>query len=156
MLPPAYSRDPVARERLSREARAAAALSHPCIATVYALEEIDGDLFIATELVRGPTLRAALASGAMGQDRLLDTMMQIAEALDAAHRQGIVHRDLKPENVLQGQDGRLKVVDFGIARMLSPLPAAQAGLTLTGTRLGTPGYMPPDHLRRQPPAARVA
>ena len=65
MLPPAYSRDAVARERLSREARAAAALSHPCIATVYALEEIDGDLFIASELVRGTTLRAALAAGAL-------------------------------------------------------------------------------------------
>ncbi|HEX9366466.1 MAG TPA: serine/threonine-protein kinase [Vicinamibacterales bacterium] len=155
MLPSAYSRDPVARERLSREARAAAALSHPGIATVYALEEIDGDLFIASELVRGSTLRAALASGPLGRDRLLDTMMQIAEALDAAHRQGIVHRDLKPENVLQGQDGRLKVVDFGIARMLSPLPAAQAGLTLTGTRLGTPGYMAPEQLRGQPADARV-
>src|SRR5258708_15251293 len=152
MLPPAYSRDPVARERLSREARAAAALSHPCIATVYALEEIDGDLFIATELVRGPTLRAALASGAMGQD-LLPTLMQIAEALDAAHRQGIVHRDLKPENVLRGQDGRLKVVDFGIARTLASAPPAPIGLTLTGTQLGTPGYMAPAQLLGPQPDA---
>ena len=155
MLPPAYSRDPVARERLSREARAAAALSHPCIATVYALEEIDGDLFIASELVRGSTLRAGLASGPMGRERLLDTVMQIAEALDAAHRHGIVHRDLKPENVLRGQDGRLKVVDFGIARTLSAVPDAQAGLTLTGTRLGTPGYMAPEQLRGQPVDARA-
>jgi protein kinase-like protein len=155
MLPPAYSRDPVARERLAREARAAGALSHPCIATVYALEEIDGDLFMATELVRGLTLRAGLASGALGQDRLLDTLMQIAEALDAAHRHGIVHRDLKPENVLRAQDGRLKVVDFGIARIISTPPAAGAGLTMTGTHLGTPGYMAPEQLRGQPVDARV-
>jgi hypothetical protein len=155
MLPPAYSRDPVARERLSREARAAAALSHPGIATVFALEEIDGDLFIASELVRGPTLRAALASGPMGRDRLLDDLTQIAEALEAAHRQGIVHRDLKPENVLRGEDGRLKVVDFGIARAITGVPAGRAGLTLTGTRLGTPGYMAPEQLRGQPADARV-
>jgi hypothetical protein len=155
MLPSAYSRDPIARERLSREARAAASLSHPGIATVYALEEIDGDLFIASELVRGSTLRAALGSGPLERERLLDTMMQIAEALDAAHRQGIVHRDLKPENVLQGQDGRLKVVDFGIARIVSAAAPTQAGLTVTGTHLGTPGYMAPEQLRGQPADARV-
>jgi eukaryotic-like serine/threonine-protein kinase len=155
MLPSAFSRDPIARERLSREARAAAALSHPGIATVYALEEIDGDLFIATELVRGTTLRAALASGPYPRERLLETVTQIAEALDAAHRHGIVHRDLKPENVLIGDDGRLKIVDFGIARTLNPLPDARAGLTLTGARLGTPGYMAPEQLRGQPADARV-
>ena len=153
MLPSAYSRDPVARERLSREARAAASLSHPCIATVYALEEIDGDLFIATELVRGTTLRAALASGPYPRERLLETVTQIAEALDAAHRHGIVHRDLKPENVLISGDGRLKIVDFGIARTLSP--ETRTNLTLTGTRLGTPGYMAPEQLRGQPADARV-
>jgi serine/threonine-protein kinase len=155
MLPAAYSRDPVARERLSREARAAAALSHPGIATVYAFEEIDGDLFIASELVRGSTLREALGAGPMGPDRLLDTMMQIAEALDAAHRHGIVHRDLKPENVLRAENGRIKIVDFGLARSVTPVPATQAGLTLTGTRLGTPGYMAPEQLRGQPVDARA-
>jgi len=147
MLPPAFSRDPVARDRLSREARAAAALSHPSIATVYALEEIDGDLFIATELVRGSTLRALLSSGPLGSDRLLDTLSQIADALDAAHRHGIVHRDLKPENVLVAERGRAKVVDFGIARTGTSLPGAPASLTLTGTHLGTPGYMAPEQLR---------
>ena len=155
MLPPAYSRDPVARERLAREARAAAALSHPGIATVYALEEIEGDLFIASELVRGSTLRAGMAAGPMEPGRLLDTLMQIAEALEAAHRQGIVHRDLKPENVLRGEDGRLKVVDFGIARIVGGMPATQAGLTLIGTHLGTPGYMAPEQLRGHPVDARV-
>ena len=155
LLPPAFSRDAVARERLAREARAAAALSHPSIATVYALEEFDGDLFIASELVSGPTLRARLASGAMPRERLIDTLVQIAEALDAAHAHGIVHRDLKPENVLCAADGRVKVVDFGIARHVTPMPDAQAGLTLTGARLGTPGYMAPEQLRGQPADARA-
>jgi hypothetical protein len=81
--------------------------------------------------------------------------MQIAEALDAAHRQGIVHRDLKPENVLSAEDGRLKIVDFGIARIVGPLPPTQAGLTMTGARLGTPGYMAPEQLRGQIADARV-
>lgn len=155
MLPPAYSRDPLARERLSREARAAAALSHPCIATVYALEEIDGDLFIASELVRGSTLRTGLAAGPLERERLLDTMLQIAQALDAAHRHGIVHRDLKPENVLRGEDGRLKIVDFGIARITDPMTVTRASLTMTGTHLGTPGYMAPEQLRGRPTDARV-
>ena len=154
MLPPAYSRDAVARERLAREARAAAALSHPAIATIYALEDIDGDLFIASELVRGATLRSALTSGALPRERLVDTLVQLAEALAAAHRHGIVHRDLKPDNVLCTAEGRVKVVDFGIARHLTP-PDAKAGLTLTGAQLGTPGYMAPEQLRGQPIDARA-
>ena len=156
MLPHAYSRDAVARERLSREARAAAALSHPSIATIYALEDIDGDLFIASELVRGSTLRSALATGPLPRERLIETLTQIAEALAAAHQHGIVHRDLKPENVLCTADGRVKVVDFGIARHVTP-PVAEGGhgLTLTGAQLGTPGYMAPEQLRGRPVDARA-
>lgn len=155
MLPAAFSRDARARERLAREARAAAALSHPCIATVFALEEIDGDLFIATELVRGITLRAELAAGPLPPDRLVHTMTCIADALDAAHRHGIVHRDLKPENVLRAKDGGVKVVDFGIARTTGPLPQTQSFLTVAGARLGTPGYMAPEQLRGEPVDARA-
>ena len=150
VLPPSFSRDSVARERLSREARAAAALSHPSIATVYALEEFDGDLFLATELVRGQTLRTTLASGALPSDRLYPTLLQIAEALEAAHQHGIVHRDLKPDNVLCTPGWRVKVVDFGIARHLTPMSETHAGLTLVGARLGTPGYMAPEQLRGEP------
>ena len=155
MLPPSFSRDAVARERLSREARAAAALSHPSIATVYALEEIDGDVFIASELVRGETLRASLATGAIKRERVLDILIQIAGALEAAHAQGIVHRDLKPENVLCTTDGRVKIVDFGIARHLTPMSDKRAGLTMTGAQLGTPGYMAPEQLRGRPVDARA-
>ena len=156
MLPPAYHRDAVARERLAREARAAAALSHPSIATIYALEDIDGNLFIASELVRGATLRSALAAGPLPREQLLDTLTQIAEALAAAHQHGIVHRDLKPDNVLRAADGRVKVVDFGIARHITP-PLAEGGhgLTLTGAQLGTPGYMAPEQLRGRPIDARA-
>jgi len=150
MLPPSFSSDAVARERLAREARAAGALSHPGIATIYALEEIEGDLFISSELVRGETLRSVLSMGALARQRLLDVLIQIASALEEAHRHGIVHRDLKPENVLCGTDGRVKIVDFGIARHLTPMPETRARLTLTGSQLGTPGYMAPEQLRGRP------
>jgi len=154
VLPRAFSRDARARERLAREARAAAALSHPSIATVYALEEIDGELYLASELVPGVTLRSTLADGRLSASRLLEILLQLAEALDAAHRHGIVHRDLKPDNVLLTPDGRIKVVDFGIARSLSPSGEGRA-LTLTGTAIGTPGYMAPEQLRGEPVDARA-
>jgi len=154
-LPPAFARDPVARERLAREARAAAVLSHPAIATVYAFEELDGDVFIATELVRGATLRARLAAGPLPADDVLRLLTPIAEALEAAHQQGIIHRDLKPENVLVSNDGRVKVVDFGLARSLSPGAGSNRSLTVTGALLGTPGYMAPEQLRGAPLDART-
>ena len=155
VLPRAFSGDARARERLAREARAAAALSHPAIATVYALEEIDGELLLASELVRGITLRRALAAGRLPPSRTLDILLQLAEALAAAHRQGIVHRDLKPENVLLTDGDRIKVVDFGIARSLSPSSDGRASLTLSGTALGTPGYMAPEQLRGDSVDARA-
>ena len=93
-----------------------AALSHPAIATIYALEEIDGALYMVSELVRGQTLREELAAGPLPRPRLLATLEAIAKALAAAHDRGIVHRDLKPENVVRGNDGHVKVVDFGLAR----------------------------------------
>jgi hypothetical protein len=151
-LPPHVSEDRLARERLAREARAAALLTHPGIATVYALEEIDGHVVIASELVRGRTLRDELAAGPLPNATLLDTLAQIADALDAAHRQGIVHRDLKPENVIRDEAGRIKIVDFGLARPVAP-PAP--GLTATGVSIGTPGYMAPEQLRGQAVDARA-
>jgi predicted Ser/Thr protein kinase len=129
------------RERLAREARAAATISHPSVATVYALEEIDGHLVIVSEYVRGETLRDAIARGALDQGRARKLAMQIAGALVAAHEAGVVHRDLKPENVLLTAGGEAKVVDFGIAHVETP---GDTRLTRTGIVLGTPAYMAPE------------
>ena len=146
-LPPDYTSDPARRERLRREARAAASLTHPSIATVFALEELDGGLYIVSELVRGRTLRDELSDGPLPPDRLRATLLDIADALAAAHSAGIVHRDLKPENIIRCPDGRVKILDFGLAR-----PANEASgptvtrLTVPGAAAGTPGYMAPDQL----------
>ncbi|HEU4936597.1 MAG TPA: serine/threonine-protein kinase [Vicinamibacterales bacterium] len=143
-LPPEYTTDPLRRERLTREARAAAALSHPAIATIFYLEEIDGDLYIISELVRGRTLREELRDGPLPPSQLLPVLISIADALVAAHERGIVHRDLKPENIIRREDGQIKVLDFGLAR--SAAGSQTTVLTQDGTVLGTPGYMAPEQL----------
>ena len=146
-LPAEYASDPIRRERLTREARAAAALSHPGVATVFALEEIDGALFLISELVKGHTLRTELAAGALQPAVLLDTLADIAAGLAAAHAAGIVHRDLKPENIIRCPDGRIKILDFGLARMATGHPRTTLQLTEASTAPGTPGYMSPEQLR---------
>ena len=145
-----FTQDVHRRERLRREARAAAALSHPGIATVYALEEFDSNLYIVSEYVPGKTLRDEVAQGPLALGPLLNTGVEIVRALAAAHQQGVIHRDLKPENVIRTPEGGLKVLDFGLARVRSP----EGGTSFSGTRLtepgavlGTPGYMPPEQLR---------
>jgi len=144
-LPPGVAANERLRERLRREARAAAALSHPNIATVYALEQYDDDLFIVSEYVKGRTLREEFRDGALPFDLVVQTGVQIGRALDAAHRHGIVHRDLKPENVMRTDDGLIKLLDFGIARFDdSGMTGVQ--LTETGAILGTPAYMAPEQL----------
>ncbi len=145
-LTPEYTRDPLRRERLTREARAAAALSHPAIATIFALEEIDDALYIVSELVRGRTLRDELRDGPLPRAELIPVLIAIATALEAAHERGIVHRDLKPENIIRGVDGRIKVLDFGLARAPVRRDAASTRLTEAGTVLGTVGYMAPEQL----------
>jgi serine/threonine-protein kinase len=134
------------RARMRQEARAAAALSHPGIATVYALEEIDDELYLACEYVPGPTLRALLRAGPLPLPQVVDIATQLARALAAAHEHGVVHRDLKPENVVRNSAGVVKVLDFGIARVED---LSGARLTLTGTQVGTPAYMAPEQVRRQ-------
>jgi hypothetical protein len=135
-LPVAWAGDPARRERLRHEARAAATLSHPGVATVYALEEIDGQLYLASEFVRGETLREELQHGPLPLSVVIETGLQLAEALAAAHDRGVVHRDLKPENVLRSTDGRVKIVDFGVAGL---------GASPDGTSSpGTPAYMSPE------------
>ena len=146
-LTPEYTRDPLRRERLTREARAAAALSHPAIATIFALEDIDGELYIISELVRGRTLREELRDGPLPPSQLAAVLVAIATALAAAHERGIVHRDLKPENIIRRDDGQIKVLDFGLARSPARGDATvSARLTAAGSALGTPGYMAPEQL----------
>ncbi len=95
-------------------------ITHEAIATIFALEEIDGELFIASELVRGETLRSELARGPVPPDRLVPTLIEIASGLSAAHSRGIIHRDLKPENLIRRTDGHIKILDFGLARIERP------------------------------------
>ena len=140
-LPPEFTSDRRRRDRLALEARAAADITHEAIATIFALEEIDGELFIACELVRGETLRSELARGPVPPDRLVPTLIEIAAGLSAAHLRGVIHRDLKPENLIRRTDGHIKILDFGLARIESPDTPTRTRPTQTGTVLGTPGYM---------------
>lgn len=141
-LPPVHDEDAAPRERLRREARAAATISHPAVATVYALEEIDGRLFIASEFIEGHPLRSEIERGRLEPTRALSIGADIARALCAAHDAGVVHRDLKPENVLITITGAVKVVDFGIAHAES----INTRLTRPGDAVGTPAYMAPEQL----------
>ena len=131
--------------RLRREARAAAALVHPNMATVYALEEFDGALYVASEFVPGETLRDEITRGPLVASRAAFIAGAIARALDAAHTRGIVHRDLKPENVVTTAQGDVKVLDFGLARFRDG--QADHGLTQDGAAVGTPAYMSPEQIR---------
>jgi predicted Ser/Thr protein kinase len=150
VLLPSRTRDPAQRERLRREAQAAAGLTHPGICTVYALEELHDDVFIVAEYVDGHSLRDEIKSGQRPSIvTLTDSARQLAEALASAHAKGITHRDLKPENVMRTTDGRLKILDFGLA-LIERAPAdgdALPRITVSGAVLGTPGYMAPEQLK---------
>jgi protein kinase-like protein len=143
---PELGRDPNRRERLRLEARAAAALSHPGIATVYALEEIGDEIYLAYEYVPGETLRGLLASGPVPIARVVTIGTQLARALAAAHTAGVTHRDIKPENVIRTPSGGVKILDFGLARMAG---ATSPKLTQSGVIIGTPAYMAPEQVLGQ-------
>ena len=117
-LPPQLDRDAAAIERFEREARAASALNHPHICTIHDVGSHEGRHFLVMELLEGQTLRQLLTAGPLPEATILDLGEQIADALDAAHARGIVHRDIKPANMMLTDTGTLKVLDFGIARML--------------------------------------
>jgi len=132
------------RERLRQEARAAAGLSHQGIATVYALEEIGAELYLACEYVAGRTLRAILKSEKLALADVVGIATQIAKALAVAHASGVVHRDLKPENIIRTAAGVVKILDFGIARVEG---VTSTHLTRAGSIIGTPAYMAPEQAR---------
>jgi tRNA A-37 threonylcarbamoyl transferase component Bud32 len=156
-LPPHLFRDDRMHARLRKEARAAAALAHPAIATVYALEQIGDQLFIASEYLEGRTLREEMTASRVDQARAVAIATEIAKALTAAHERGIVHRDLKPENIVITANGAVKVVDFGLAQfdVAAEDLASVSRLTDPGTMAGTPPYMAPEQLLGKPTSART-
>ncbi|MDA2935336.1 serine/threonine-protein kinase, partial [Acidobacteria bacterium AH-259-D05] len=150
------------RERFEREARAVSSLNHPHICTLHDIGEQDGIHYLVMEYLEGESLAARLEKGALSLERTLEYAIQIADALDKAHRQGVVHRDLKPGNIMLTKSGA-KLLDFGLAKLqaaetptnLSALPTEQANLTAEGTILGTLQYMAPEQLEAKEADART-
>ena len=124
-LPPSMSNVPGRRTRFEREAKAVAALSHPNIVTLYSIEEIEGLHFLTMELVEGTSLRQLVPDHGLSPERLFELAIPIVDAVAAAHRKGIAHRDLKPDNVMVTAEGRVKVLDFGLAKLLDPLDSGR-------------------------------
>ncbi len=158
VLPASTSRDPERLRRFEQEAQAAGALNHPNVTAVYDVGTHDGAPYIVTELLEGETIRSRLAGGALPVRKAVDYAVQIARGLAAAHEKGIVHRDLKPENLFLTKDGRVKVLDFGLAKLTQEerpdgaqtnLPTEAAG-TEPGVVMGTLGYMSPEQVKGLP------
>lgn len=142
-LPPEATRNPEAKMRFVHEAKAASALDHPNICTVYEIGETDdGQLFLAMALYRGETLKEKIARGPLPLDQVLEFAVQVTEGMSAAHAQGIVHRDIKPANLFVTEEGHLKILDFGLAKL-----PEHTQLTQAGTTLGTVWYMSPEQAR---------
>ncbi len=158
VLPPELASDPERLRRFELEARAIGALNHPNILSVHDLGEADGIVYLVTELLEGETLRERLGGTALPARKAIDYAIQIAEGLAAAHAAQIVHRDLKPENLFVTRDGRVKILDFGLAK-LAPIPSMETTVSLDATRafgtmpgavLGTIGYLSPEQVRGDP------
>jgi Tol biopolymer transport system component len=159
VLPESLSKDPDALARFEREAHAVAALNHPNILSIHDFSRSEGVVYAAMELLEGESLRARLEAGALPQRKAVDYAVQILHGLSAAHEKGIVHRDLKPENLFVTADGRVKILDFGLAKVVAigPIeteaPTTPAG-TEPGTVMGTVGYMSPEQVRGKPADSR--
>ena len=163
VLPASFSTDPDRLRRFEQEARAAGILNHPNVTAVYDIGTVDGSPYVVSELLEGETLRSRLGGGPLAPRRATEYAVQIAHGLSAAHEKGIVHRDLKPENLFVTKDGRVKILDFGLAKLLQPdgagpqtnFPTAAASAeTEPGVVLGTLGYMSPEQVRGRPADAR--
>ena len=159
ILPAAMADDPARLDRFLREAKAVAGLNHPHIVHMYSVEESDGVRFLTMELVEGEELGSILEGGALPATKVVEIGIAVADALDEAHAKGIVHRDLKPANVMITDDGRVKVLDFGLAKLARTTPEEDDAtcvleLTQQGSVLGTVPYMSPEQLRGQEVDAR--
>src|ERR1700740_1261427 len=161
VLPASYSQDADRLRRFEQEAHAAGALNHPNITAVYDVGHDGGVPYVVSELLEGESLRTVLSGGKLPQRRAIDYALQIAHGLAAAHEKGIVHRDLKPETLFVTTDGRVKILDFGLAKLTQPdsvsaatnLPTEAKG-TEPGMVLGTLGYMSPEQVKGKSADAR--
>lgn len=153
ILPAGIAADPVRLQRFQREARTVAGLNHPNIVTLYSVEEADGAPFLTMELVEGANLQQTLSTGKADLSEVVRVGLAVADALAAAHAKGVVHRDLKPANIVLDREGRVKILDFGMAKMTDPSDAGDfqatldAALTMEGAILGTAPYMAPEQAR---------
>jgi Tol biopolymer transport system component len=159
ILPAAFAEDKERMARFEREAKLLAVLNHPNIAAIHGLEESGGRRFLVLELAEGETLQARLNRGALPVEEALETCRQVAEGLEAAHEKGIVHRDLKPGNIVLTPEGKVKILDFGLAKVyggettsvdIEKSPTITAQMTEPGVILGTAAYMSPEQIRSRP------